>query len=114
MPSAAYFIWVDEEDVKAVDQGDPGDALHLVTSHYKVSERVPFVLRHVSTASARIAENDQLELAPEKRLNTLQVLKNAWRASRAGLLKPDAHELDELLEYLEYAAPRVLRGDSEQ
>jgi hypothetical protein len=111
MASAIFFTRGEAHDFDAFDEVEAGGEFHSVTTEYKVSERTPFVIRRVDATHLRVTEDgDDLELASNQKQGLVGLLRSTLGAQKAGLLKPDAQELDELLAFLEHASADVEEG----
>ncbi|MBD3004811.1 hypothetical protein [Streptomyces sp. 5-10] len=105
--SMVFFTRLNEEDMGVVENAGPGQDVRPVHTEYKVSERVPFIIRHIGVTHMVATEDGGLELASKDRLGlrgTFRLIRTAWTTDA---LIPSAQELDELLEYLRNATGKT-------
>lgn len=101
-PSAVFFTKVRTGDIEATENLKAGEEFHGITVDYKVDEKAPFILRHLSATHLRV-NDDGLELASDGKVGYIRLLIRSLREWNTGMMIPDTAELDELLEHLEHA-----------
>jgi hypothetical protein len=105
--SMVFFAKHAYEDAEALADLDPGQAIHVVHTEYKVNTKTPFIVRHIQSTHLQATTGGGLDLASKDRLGVRGMYRLLRMSSTTGALTPSEDEVDEILNYLDHATPAV-------
>lgn len=105
-PDNVFFFRAEGQDTAALEDLKSGEDTHVILSEYKVSTKVPFIVRHVEPTHLK-KQDDRLELASNQKVGVKGALKILKLALSTSALIPGEEELDEILTYLDNSTPVI-------